>query len=230
MISRIIDGKELVFLPMHGVEAQKIRSLFNAYGAGYDFCRFYRADDCYISVLDNSAVICGEKCNAEELCGFLLVSGVSEVFCETALAEKLYELPFSRNDVNLLLFGGESVEVTHREPTLSEAFGILKTSFAFDFEPWYLDMSHRIRHGVSYLAAEGASCLCVQYDLNGEALLSQIATLPEYRNKGCAKRLIYSVCASLPQRKIYVLCEDELLAFYKKIGFSFVERKAVFVK
>lgn len=230
MITRITDGAELRGLPPHGTEAQKIRSLYNAYGAGYDFCRFYRAEGCFISVLDNSAVVCGECLDTEELRDFLLMCGVSDVFGEAALADKLCP-PFSRSDVNLMRFCSEiSPEISHSIPTLSEAYDILKTAFPIDFEPWYLDMSHRIRHGVSSLAANGASCLCVQYDLNGEALLSQIATLPEHRNKGSAKRLINSVCASLPNREFFVLCEDGLLDFYKKIGFSFVERKAVLVR
>ncbi|MGN0700822.1 MAG: GNAT family N-acetyltransferase [Oscillospiraceae bacterium] len=217
-------------MPPHGIEAQKIRSLYNAYGAGYDFCRFYRAEGCFISVLDNSAVVCGECLDTEELRDFLLMCGVSDVFGEAALADKLCP-PFSRSDVNLMRFCSEiSPEISHSSPKLSEAYDILKTAFPIDFEPWYLDMSHRIRHGVSSLAANGASCLCVQYDLNGEVLLSQIATLPEQRSKGYARRLINSVCASLPNREIFVLCEHGLLDFYKKIGFSFVERKAVLIR
>ena len=87
MIKQITDVADLRGLPPHGTEAQKIRSLYNAYGAGYDFCRFYRAESCFISVLDNSAVVCGECVDTEELRGFLLMCGVSDVFCEAGLAD-----------------------------------------------------------------------------------------------------------------------------------------------
>ncbi|MGN1118874.1 MAG: GNAT family N-acetyltransferase, partial [Oscillospiraceae bacterium] len=84
---------------------------------------------------------------------------------------------------------------------------------------WYLDMSHRVRHGVSRVAVLDGSCLCVQHELCGEALLSQIATLPELRRQGRAQRLIRAVCARLTGEQVRLLCEDALVGFYENVGF-----------
>lgn len=105
------------------------------------------------------------------------------------------------------------------DPPLGEVYEVLKTAFDIEFEPWYLDMSHRIRHGVSSFRMLEGSVLAVQHNLNGEALLSQIATLPEARRHGNASRLILSVCAELAGSAVYLVCGDELKGFYERIGF-----------
>ena len=114
-----------------------------------------------------------------------------------------------------------------KAPNLSAVYEILKTAFDIDFETWYTDMSHRIRHGIAKARTLENSALIVQYDLNGEALLSQIATVPEKRGQGSASRLIKAVCGELSDSAVYVLCQDDLIPFYSRIGFEKADIKAV---
>ena len=58
MTERIYTAEQLSELPARGVEALKIRALFNAYGGSYDFCRFFRQGSTYLACLDGSFVIC----------------------------------------------------------------------------------------------------------------------------------------------------------------------------
>ncbi|MDE6733452.1 MAG: GNAT family N-acetyltransferase [Oscillospiraceae bacterium] len=88
-------------------------------------------------------------------------------------------------------------------------------------------MSHRIRHNVAAARRLGDSALIIQHDLNGEALLSQIATLPSSQNRGNASRLISAVCAELSPSEVFVICEDSLKEFYRKIGFELAGYKAI---
>lgn len=211
------------------IEKQKILALAYCYGTKYDFCRFYKADNYVLCALNNSYILCGSG-DIEELARFFSFSGYSEVFCSYKMGETLSNLLNCQNKkVNLMRFAGSGVacgDMEHNVP-LEEFFKILKTGFEIEFEPWYLDISHRIRHGVSQVRRLGNSVLVIQHDLNGSALLSQIATSPESRGKGSASRLILAVCAELLPSKAYLICEDHLTTFYNRIGFEVVQYKAV---
>lgn len=225
MIRRAFLPEEFARLPKKGIEAQKIRALLLAYGTKYDFCRFYVTNDFILCETDGSFVVCelGEPDDISELAYFFGFNGFSEIFCSEKLGKLLSaNLKCGFQKVNLMRFCGESVRCAEVECTtrLDEVYRILSSSFDIDYEHWYVDMSHRIRHNVAKPRKLGGSALIVQHDLNGEALLSQIATLPNERGRGNASRLILSVCAELFQSEVYVICEDALLSFYSGIGFE----------
>lgn len=227
MIKRIKSRNELSALPENGVEAQKIRSILLAYGTEYDFCRFYSAENAFLAQLNGDFIICdyGET-DIAELSEFLGFSGFESVFCSDKLGNSLAKkLDLKPQKVNLMRFEGEFNAIKPELLTPNEAYSVIKTGFEFDFEPWYLDMSHRVRHGISRLYGLCGSALAVQYAINGEALISQVATLPEKRGNGFASRLLSAVCGELREFSVYVLCENELVEFYRKNGFVFVEEK-----
>jgi len=237
MIKRAFSPNELSALPKNGVEAQKIRSLLTAYGTEYDFCRFYLAENAFIAQLNGDFIICGDgETDAAELAEFLGFCGFSSVFCSKKLGESLSKkLCTEAKIVNLMQFDGNIENcgfftVTPKILTPSEAYSVIKTGFDIEFEPWYLDMSHRVRHNISRLYGFCGSALAVQYAINGEALISQVATLPEQRGKGLASRLISSVCGELRDFSVYVICDDELTDFYRKNGFAFNDNKCCIYK
>lgn len=221
MIKRASSPEELKSLPKTGVEAQKIRSLLLSYGTEYDFCRFFTSKNAVLAMFNGDFIISdfGEV-DFEELAEFLNFSGFSEIFCSEKLGCSLEKcLSVERKSVNLMRFSGTARKADIEILSPSDAFKIIKSGFDIEFEPWYLDMSHRIRHGVSRLYGLCGSALAVQYNLNGEALISQVATLPEKRGHGNASRLISAVCGELSESKVFVLCENELVDFYKKNEF-----------
>ena len=235
MIKRVLSPEELVRLPKKSVEAQKIRALLLAYGTQYDFCRFYVSEDVILCETDGSFVVC-EIDNVDdisELADFFRFNGFSDIFCSETLGEKLSEtLECGSQKVNLMRFCrdiGKCVDI-ERDPPLDEVYKILSSSFDIDYEHWYVDMSHRIRHNVAKARKLGSSALIIQHDINGEALLSQIATLPEHRGRGNASRLIRAVCAELSPDDVYVMCDDMLLTFYRKVGFEITDSKFIIGK
>lgn len=234
MITRIFFDSDFSALPEKGVEAQKIRALLLSYGTDYDFCRFFRQNEsAFLAVLDgNAALCCGAQTDFAELSCFLLMNGVSELFCSEAAADGLCSFAgLTRTDVNLMRFSGKGEPCSfEHSPSLCEVYEILRTGFALPFEPWYLDMSHRVRHGVSRFALREGACLCVQHNIGGEALLSQVATLPELRGRKRATTLIKAVCAELSPCEVYVISGDSLVPFYEKAGFRFAEKKAVLTR
>ena len=124
--------------------------------------------------------------------------------------------------LSLMEYNGNFLDdCVETNPPLQDVFSVLSTSFDIDFEPWYLDMSHRVRHGVLEVYRYEKSVLAVQYNINGEALISQVATVTEYRGRGYASKLLSAVCGRLNGSEVFILCEDKLVEFYRKIGFVF---------
>ncbi|MBQ8171403.1 MAG: GNAT family N-acetyltransferase [Oscillospiraceae bacterium] len=230
MIKQIYTAEEFSALPENGIEAGKIRALYFAYGAGYPFCRFYRQGNCYFSCLDGAYVICGEPQDTEELSQFLAINGYTEIFCTEVTADRLSEsLEAVSAEIFVMRFSGgiSSVEPDYAPP-LSDVYSIVSEGFDIDFEPWYLDMSHRVRHGVTRCAVlDGEAALVIQHHINGEALISQVACRKDSRGKGYASRLVVSAACSLAPSEVYVLCEEQLVPFYEKCGFSFLGKKYV---
>jgi len=232
MIRRVFSPNEFSSLPPKGIEAQKIRALLQSYGTGYDFCRFYASENAVLCELDGAFVLCetGATPDIEELSGYFEFGGFSEMFCSEELGVPLAERMRCRSQrVNLMRFKGEPVPSANVEnaPALDEVYDILKTAFDIEYERWYADMSHRIRHNVAKARKMGNSALIIQHEINGEALLSQIATRPEARGLGSASRLIKAVCAELYESDVFLLCEDELLPFYDRLGFQKTAQKRI---
>ncbi len=239
MIKRVSSDNELLSAvgdlseDKANVGALKIYALWLCYGIKYDFCRFYAADGAVICGLDGSFVVSDYgKCDFEELAGFFMSVGYSEIFCSERVGDGLSEyMRCDRYNVDLMRFNGgvpPGAEcVTEKDTPLEDFYSILKTAFDIGFEPWYLDMSHRIRHGVTRTRRLGGSVLVIQHDLFGSALISQVATVPSERGKGGASRLISSVCAELSDSEVYVICEDALCGFYKKSRFSKLCKKCI---
>ncbi len=237
MIKRAFSNDELSKLPNKGIEAQKIRALLMAYGTKYDFCRFYYSE-CFVFCEMSGSYVVAEivedlsDCALEELTDFLDFNGFTEIFCSEYLGRKLLQTlsrPFKK--VNLMCFNADRICMSQpnidRNPPLDEVFNILKSVFDIDYETWYVDMSHRVRHNIAKIRKLDNSVLVIQYDINGEVLLSQIATSPEFQNKGNASRLIKAVCAELSGRDIIIICEDKLVPFYNKIGFKKASNKFI---
>lgn len=238
MIRRVTSDKELesiwesyaVLKDKNNVEELKIYALWLCYGTKYDFCRFYTADGAVICGQGGSFVLSDHgECDFVEIANFFSMNGFSEIFCSEHAGKSLSEnMRCTCDTVHLMRFTGKGVpRETEDNTPLEEFYKILKTGFDIEFEPWYLDMSHRIRHGVTRTRRLGGSVLVIQHELFGSALISQVATVPEERGKGGASRLISAVCAELSESEVFVICEDKLRGFYEKNGFEKVSNKFI---
>ncbi len=230
MTERIYTADRLSGLPEHGVEAQKLRALFLAYGGAYDFCRFFRQGNTFLAALDGAFVIAEQPgADMEEIAWFLNMNGFSELFCSEAAGEELK--PFLRaafTPVRLMVYAGEKGGALPEQRSPSEVWEIIGSRFDIPFEPWYLDMSHRVRHGVSRCYSDGRAALAVQHDIGGEALISQVSVLCEQEHKGYAGALVRQVSAALAG-EVQVICGESLSLFYEKCGFRYHSKKYIAV-
>lgn len=95
-----------------------------------------------------------------------------------------------------------------------------------EFTPWYVDVSHRIRHGCAraYLLRSGeepVSVCLISAESDSAGLLSGVATNPRFRRHGFAGELVGRACRDLTARgKLPVLeCLPSLSGFYGGLGF-----------
>ena len=206
----------------------KAAALFRAYGGGTDFCRFYRQDDALlVAVLDSDYVICtvGGDPDFEELAAFVRINGFNSLLAEedvcSGLEKNGLEAEFAREAL-MEYRGGYIPAPTEKNPPLDDVYAILKSSFGdIPYEPWLLDTSHRIRHGVSDVYVLGKSTCTVLFDHGGYAFVTQVATAPEERGKGSAKRLLQSAAGECSlHAKTRLVCREAIIPFYEKCGFE----------
>ena len=96
------------------------------------------------------------------------------------------------------------------------------------FEPWYLDMSHRMRHKAAravLLRRDGspAACAMTVAEADGEAVLGGVAVLPRLRGQGLGARIAGALLKSLSEegRTVYLMREtDRHKRFYCALGFE----------
>lgn len=91
-------------------------------------------------------------------------------------------------------------------------------------EAFYLDLSHRLRHGGAHLAgiSEGESllaCAMTVAETPQLAMLGGVAVHPQARGRGLGKEVVRRLLAQLPQPEICLFARRELRGFYAALGF-----------
>ena len=233
-------AKQLLQREAEHPQLAKIQALLKAYGTEYDFCRFYRQnldenDTAYMCKLDDSGVLwVGEHSNIQEWTDFIGMAGLSEI---SVAGKNGFEL--QNNDTAYTCQSGNIfVKLSSRSPadiekekttSLSQVFEVVSRCFPNltqkQFDGWYCDISHRIRHGVckAFLHRESAAAVVLSYGQT--AIISQFCVLPEYRGHGVGSQLIKIIESVYSGQKLVVFSKDEASDdFYRKNDFLPAER------
>lgn len=233
MIKLITDPAGLVLDKSY--YSGRIEAACRAYGTGYDFCRLYRFDKGSALIYNCSAVISGECDDISELQSFVMLNYPETVECPPHIAEKLTLLGYEKK--HRTLFERKAAPQTENAPeaaTLMKMYEIVKASFGeTEFDMWYADMSHRIRHGVSkaYMYIN-AACACVDFIYEGAAYISQVAVMPDQRGNGYGRKILETISGELyktgtvPRLWAY----DDVMGFYSSIGFSETDEDYIYLK
>lgn len=96
------------------------------------------------------------------------------------------------------------------------------------FEPWYLDLSHRMRHGAAravLLRQEGSPVACAMTvaEADGEAVLGGVAVRPSCRGQGMGARVAGALLERLAAegRTVHLMRETgRHERFYRGLGFE----------
>lgn len=221
---------------------RNLKSNYNAYGAEYDFCRFFKLTNNYAKAIIGiyySAMIVVLAENLEiddefidDLVMFIRMSKPDRVEVDNSVSEVIKSIlsdEYSVANRTELFYNGKleesNIEV-NESPKLDDVFKIVKEAFPSlrdTYEVWITDTSHRIRHSQSNLCTyQNASTLMVKYYIDGYALIGQIGTLISERGKNYARELIYYVCKELIDKRFKpcLFARDNMVSYYTELGFT----------
>lgn len=220
--------------PIENECAVRIQALKNAYGLNLSFLQFYADDQGTLaSVMDGFCVLdCCYKPN-DEWISFLrmhpdILSIHSTKTCIDTLCKR-YGINCTASGEVLYINNPSSKTALQRENlSISKLHGFLSGMFERfpPFEAWYVDVSHRVRHGCCHIAVteqdgEIISSAMSVAETSDIVLIGGVATSPSHRGKGLASKCIADLMAMLPQSTVLINpINDYAARLYKKIGFS----------
>ena len=94
-----------------------------------------------------------------------------------------------------------------------------------NFDSWYVDISHRIRHGAAKaftlnMDEEIISSALFSSIYKKNAILTGVQTKPEFRKMGYGSALVSAMCCDF-NGTVYLMRENgRNESFYKKLGFE----------
>ncbi len=230
MIKRIYGALPPGYL-CNNVIAGRINAYYRAYGTGYDFCTFYSGDigDDMLALYYGGElyVHCNENTDTESLLAFSDMLGAGAVMSDIRLAEKSETLYIMTSDKTPTVNNSNHPKAEFTEDYRS-VFEILKSGFSLgddQFDDWYADTCHRVRHGVSRLIVMYSDDIpvataTVLFGDDKECFLSHVAVRQDMQKNGIGKALIYSTAQLLDNRKITLACRKNVQQFYINCGFT----------
>ena len=221
--------------------AIRIVSAYEAYGSDTHFLQFFTdGDGTCMSLMDGVAVIHAPEGLDDEWLTFLnMHADVCSVRTDARVGEQLAAL--WHVDVKTGVFMTHSGEVVSVDADTNIAkyedlYAFLCDHFSLPpFDSWYVDVSHRVRHGLCHTATliEDGQVICnamTVAETQQDALLGAVATHPEWRRRGLASLCIKKLISAMGNKTVHISPVDEYARrLYESLGFvvsgSFAELK-----
>lgn len=217
----------------------RIAGVAAAYGFDYSFALFWRQIceetgqvTALIASFDRNLTLCArERADFDELAEFLGAIGGESLLCAAQVGEKLglsggqtcTALKFVSTDTPPAQTSEIRLEALYELLISGEDGGIKMPPF----EAWYVDLSHRIRHGAARmvaLAQDGTpvAAAITSAETHDAALISGVATLPQFRGQGYGRSAVCTLAQILKTegKTAFVFARDEEKNFYLKCGFT----------
>lgn len=231
MIEKINNIEQFENFIKEDIYYVRIMSLIKAYGCNYDFTRFYRQLDesknitAILSGLDNDWTLCFDnKADCDELEEFFSIIGYSTILADSSFKfTDSFEEGIVMSSSRKMEFPSQYTEID-RFPKLMELFNFVDYGTA-DFETWYVDISHRIRHGCASAYTLNVNDEIISSGIfssiyNDNAVLTAVQTSPEFRHMGYGSSLVSEMLGDI-KGTVYLMRELNLNEqFYIKLGFN----------
>ncbi len=222
----------------------KIVSLFNLYFNIEMFSGFwiqYDENNRVTSIISKfyvTLIICADNnADFEELKIFMKYIGAEQILCGKNVASYFnnkfkshgYIMKYNNSIIESSRLEFEVKSITEIKPIYDFLSSEQDSGFSnVDFESFYVDMSHRIRHNGSrikgiYVSGKLIACACTMYETSNCAIIGAVLVKSEYRNMGYGSNIIKSFIEILlrENKKIYIFREENKNEeFYNKIGFK----------
>ena len=194
-----------------------------AYGFVLPFAQFWTDGAAAYGKLDGVMRVAGTVEDVGEARAFLNAIGAARVFCSAENAEKLGLRVMERGVVLQKQLCGSAKDCA--QPSVRDLYAVFAANnMVGEFEPFYLDLSHRLRHGAACAAeirADGtAVAAAAAVYTEQHALITAVGVLPEQQRRGYGQAVLRAVEAQLGDRRAYVLRADqENERFYAQCGY-----------
>lgn len=239
---REAESEELKKLTPDSEAAVRILGLAEAYGK-QPFVRFWQITKAdhpvgYLSLLDGAAVLAlnaaAVRDIAEETAAFLSMQPEIRYVRTSAETARRIAGDNWKLETGTVMTPGEALQTPLKVPerlTPREIYPVLAACFGDEmppFSPWYVDVSHRMRHGCCRIAGfrehDGpAACAMTTSECAGAAIIGAVATLPSCRGKGYASASVLTLARTLMSegRIVYLSPKNEAAhRLYAHIGFT----------
>ena len=197
----------MISLATHAADLPRVRGPFSlriaaaakAYGLEAPFLDVWQGNGCWFSRMDGVLTLAGvpEPEGREETRLFLAACGGETVLCSRETAACFPEFSIqTEGPVLVRQQPGETAPLPGEFPSPRMLYQVLSAcqspSFPVpEFEPFYLDTSHRLRHGTAAAvvleeAGKPAACALALAVTDTAALLTAVAVVPAFRKIGRA--------------------------------------------
>lgn len=222
MIKQVKDNSEIQL--SGSIYGEKIAAAIRAYGLEYEFCRLFQSDSGGYILIFNSTLVADGEFDINELESFINIMSPISVEMPHDILLSLYGYKKYRRTLFKAVPGKNNIKSENiiRNSMFRQVFDILGPSFGItEFDMWYTDISHRIRHGVADLFIYENTTVTKQFDSGKYVFLSHIATAPEARGRGTAGNLLHYLCGELQNgdKTVCLFAKDERVTFYESLGF-----------
>lgn len=219
--------------------AVRIRALWEAYGSDLSFLRFWSGDRGeQIALMDGQAVlVCDTASSGQEndelLCFLAMQPEIHSIRTDAQTAEWLFKHLGGQLETGVVMQPSgklTAVSAAVRSFTERETYPLLEQVFGNSvppFEAWYVDVSHRRRHGLCRLVGieergEAADVAMTVAECTGHALIGAVATAPMFRGKGYASACVSTLthCLQNEGKQVWLSPKNEKAKhLYERLGF-----------
>ncbi len=212
----------------------RIHGLYRAYGASVPFIHYYTdGTGALLSLMDGVALFHIDSLTAEWSIFLQMHPDIEQIHCDAAIGNRLMQTGFwrGREGVTMRLCAAaaeEPLPCEAQQPRLEAVYALLQAHFPVvpRFDAWYTDVSHRLRHGCSHLAAlveDGSvvSTAMTVCETETAAVLGQVVTHPDFRRRGMAKTCLNQLISRCKGKTLYILpLNKSAEKLYQRLGFA----------
>lgn len=183
--------------------------------------------------LENAVtVVCGKDSDISEISEFVSAVGFKSIISDTPL-----ELFGVQKDIAVVMKHEYTKNPDFKKldtalsPSLYDVYDVLKSCSSEDFhvppfEGFYVDMSHRIRHGggrcsAVYQNGRAVACALATAITGKTVLLGGVGCRPEYRRSGFGGAAVSALVESFKGKDVFLMRQkNQNREFYHSLGFD----------
>lgn len=230
MIERILTPDAFEDWENRDIFSVRILALLKSYGCKYEFAKFFKQTvggkiTAIISKLDHDVTLSVmDGFDRNELVHFFCISGYASIVCSDSFDMN------SNFDCGYIMSCNQKREASMQGIAIDE-FPKLMDLYNFvdydgqDFKAWYVDISHRVRHGTAkaYTLTVDSNIISsgiLSSIIDGYAVLTAVRTADDFRRMGYGSTLVKHICSDVTGTVYIMRSKDLNEKFYTKIGFE----------